>query len=967
VLPIQFLQQPSISVDGCRLQIPKPCRKRTAVTLTLLDIACPYQSVGCWNQRSCRYDLHTVAIILAVGPSSRELAKRNVVAGDKVMLESPAELLGELESNGLLSPSIVEHRDALLKSASAEQAAQELVRLQLLTEFQAEVTLKQEPIPLVIGDYIVETMLGHGGMGYVLKARHRRMKRPVAIKFLLKSLTDSEDFQKRFEREVEAAAQLDHQNIVTAYDAGIHDGNHYLVMQYVDGDDLSGIVKTKGPLGITAAVDVIRQAAEGLDCAHELGIIHRDIKPSNLLMDHKSVVRVLDMGLARIQRSPGDAVDGTGNADLTGTGSVLGTIDYMAPEQALDAKKADHRADIYSLGCTLYFLLTGNPPFGNETIMRRLLAHRQSKIPRLQEVRPEAPGELEQVFAMMMAKRKRDRYPSMRHLIVALDSLDLGNSEADQMATLDMPNEISGVVAESFGERPGSSHTPKSTPSDEPAVVKPKRRRQPRRARTETGNVNARAGGKKARPQKARATSAVATGVPSSETDTQSVARGETFVSQPWMKRWMKPADSLKATLAATSRTQRRVATGVGITVLSVAFAVIFLSDSTTQDGPTAAKETITRESTSPAKITHGDSNSPPASDQIVDLFDGKSLEGWESEGGDDWSVRDGILTGAGSTLLVYTKEEFKDVRVTIECRVPSGSHSGLFLRHELGSGWGSGFEAQISGDYRQASMTGGITNLQSVKAQLVPHNVWFTLEFEAIGERLKVSVNGQTTVVATSKKFSSGYVGIQSVGISHFRKVQAQRLKPSDAQKHGSNEWTNLFSGHDLSGWQTVGDSKWTASDGILHAESGPKGWLLTEQSFADYEFECEFRMSYAANSGILIHADPTLSLNGVNIAEIQLLDTSSPQFSKVNANASHGSLWQVEAPHIPIACLRGLWYRMMIRVVGSEVTVSQNGRIILNAILPDDYRREPGRIGLQAYGQSVSFRNLRARRLSD
>jgi eukaryotic-like serine/threonine-protein kinase len=319
------------------------------------------------------------------------------------MLESPDELLSELESSGLLSAAIARHRDALLKAPSAERAVQELVRLKLLTEFQAEVTLKQEAIPLIIGDYVVEKMLGRGGMGYVLKARHQRMKRPVAIKLLLNSLTDSEDFQKRFEREVEAAAQLDHQNIVTAYDAGIHDGNHYLVMQYVDGSDLAKIVKTQGPLGIAAAVDVIRQAAEGLECAHELGIVHRDIKPSNLLIDHKGVVRVLDMGLARIQRSPGDAMDGTGHADLTGTGSVLGTIDYMAPEQALDAKKADHRADIYSLGCTLYFLLTGNPPFGNETVMRRLLAHRQSKIPRLREVRPEAPDELEQIFSTMTA------------------------------------------------------------------------------------------------------------------------------------------------------------------------------------------------------------------------------------------------------------------------------------------------------------------------------------------------------------------------------------------------------------------------------------------------------------------------------------------------------------------------------------------------------------------------------------
>lgn len=884
------------------------------------------------------------------------------------MLESPAELLNELESSGLLTPSIVEYRNALLTSASAEQAAQELVRLELLTEFQAEVTLKQEAIPLVIGDYIVEKMLGRGGMGFVLKARHRRMKRPVAIKFLLKSLTESEDFQKRFEREVEAAAQLDHQNIVTAYDAGIHDGNHYLVMQYVDGDDLSALVKTKGPFGISAAVDAIRQAAEGLDCAHELGIVHRDIKPSNLLMDRKGVVRVLDMGLARIQRSPGDAVDGTGNADLTGTGSVLGTIDYMAPEQALDAKKADHRADIYSLGCTLYFLLTGNPPFGNETIMRRLLAHRQSKIPRIREVRLEAPDELEQIFSTMMAKRKRDRPPSMRHLIVALQSLELAGAEAEQMATLDMPAENNSMVAESFGGESNSNQTPAARAADGPVRTKPKRRKQRRRARAEAAKVAGRAGEGQSPTRKPSTTPSNSSEILISESDTQSVMGSETFVG----KRWKTTANSIKTKLAATTLQQRRIAGGTGAAILIVILAIVFMPDSTTSDGPVAAKETSVQESTSPARIADDEAGpaSPPPSNEVFDLFDGKSLVGWGSEGGDDWTVQDGVLTGRGSTLLVYTEEEFKDVRVTLECKVPSGSHSGLFLRHEFGSGWGNGYEAQISSDHRQASMTGGITNLQSVNAQLVANNVWFTLEFEAVGDRLKVNVNGQTTVTVTSDEFSSGCVAVQSVGTTHFRKIQAQRLSPSgltETQDEAPSGWGSIFNGNNLDGWQNSDGSNWSVSDDILHAEAGPHGWLLTEQSFADYEFEFEFRMSYGANSGVLIHADPTLSLGKVNIAEIQLLDTSNPQYSQISAKASHGSLWQIEAPHIPTTCLPGLWYRMLMRVVGSEVTMSQNGRVVLNATLPDDYRRKPGCIGLQAYGQPVSFRNLRVRRLSD
>ncbi len=360
------------------------------------------------------------------------------------MAVGPEEFFKRLEESGLLNDSMVELKDQMLQTGSAEDAAAGLVEQKLLTPFQSKVLVSGEQIPLVVGDYVVTDSIGRGGMGYVLKARHGRMKREVAIKFLLKSLTDSDDLRRRFEREVEAAAQLDHQNIVTAYDAGVHEGSHFLVMQYVDGEDLSHLVKSSGPLDIPDAVDVIRQAALGLGYAHDRGIIHRDIKPGNLLLDDEGVVRILDMGLARIMPSPGDALEGGAQADLTNTGSVMGTIDYMAPEQALDSKSVDHRTDIYALGCTLYFLLTSNPPFRNDTVMRRLLAHREQPAPKISEYRPDAPRELDQIFAMMMAKSPDDRFPSMKHLVVALDSLDLDDSEAEQMATLDLPNDGDG-------------------------------------------------------------------------------------------------------------------------------------------------------------------------------------------------------------------------------------------------------------------------------------------------------------------------------------------------------------------------------------------------------------------------------------------------------------------------------------------------------------------------------------------
>lgn len=320
---------------------------------------------------------------------------------------------------------------------SAEKAAQALVEQGLLNDFQAKVLLDNENIPLAIGEYVVDGLLGRGGMGFVLKARHRRMKRDVAIKFLRKELTSSEAMRKRFEREVEAAARLNHQNIVTAYDAGEHtDGSCYLVMQLVEGDDLSRIVRKNGPFNPAQAVNLIIQAADGLAYAHEHGIVHRDIKPGNLLLDRRGVLRILDMGLARVN-ALSDSDNGQSQAELTETGNVMGTVDYMAPEQAVDTKSADHRSDMYSLGATLYFLITGNPPFRGDSMMNRLMAHREQAVPSLRSFNPMVPRELEEIFQRLMANSKEDRYPSMLHLLVALRELELDDANGTQFGTMD--------------------------------------------------------------------------------------------------------------------------------------------------------------------------------------------------------------------------------------------------------------------------------------------------------------------------------------------------------------------------------------------------------------------------------------------------------------------------------------------------------------------------------------------------
>ncbi len=305
----------------------------------------------------------------------------------------------------------------------ARSLARRLVAERKLTQFQAVVLLEGRDIPLTLDRYVLLSQIGKGGMGAVYKALHEPMDRIVAIKVLLKSAVDSPDKVKRFQREVKAAAQLDHPNIVTAFDAHEANGVHFLVMAFVDGSDLDAVVRQGGPLSAAKAVDCIAQAARGLEHAHRLGIIHRDIKPANLLLAMDGTVKILDMGLARIS-SPETSPDDRASQELTQAGTVMGTIAYLAPEQAVDTRTADLRSDIYSLGCTLHFLLTGRPPYVKDTMVKTILAHREDPLPSLCSGTA-IPVELDSVFQKMVAKRPEDRFQNATDLLAALEILDL--------------------------------------------------------------------------------------------------------------------------------------------------------------------------------------------------------------------------------------------------------------------------------------------------------------------------------------------------------------------------------------------------------------------------------------------------------------------------------------------------------------------------------------------------------------
>ncbi len=296
----------------------------------------------------------------------------------------------------------------------AELLAECLMAQGLITRWQAEKLLEGRHKGFFLKRYKLLDHLGTGGMSSVYLAEHVLMQRRVAIKVLPTKRVEDTSYLERFHREAQAAAALDHRNIVRAYDVD-NDGNiHFLVMEYVQGRDLQAIVRDDGPLSYADAADYIRQGAEGLAHAHDAGLIHRDVKPANLLVDRKNVVKVLDLGLARFT--------GEDRASLTVQydENVLGTADYLAPEQALDSHGVDARADIYSLGCSLYFLLAGHPPFPDGTLPQRLMAHQKQQPPPIRNDRPDVPQDLVDICSKMMAKRSADRYGSMHEVAAVL-------------------------------------------------------------------------------------------------------------------------------------------------------------------------------------------------------------------------------------------------------------------------------------------------------------------------------------------------------------------------------------------------------------------------------------------------------------------------------------------------------------------------------------------------------------------
>jgi eukaryotic-like serine/threonine-protein kinase len=327
-----------------------------------------------------------------------------------------------LQKSGLIPPVQLE---TYLQQLYAETAppndpprfAARFVRDGLLSNFQAQQLLKGRYRNFTIGKYRILEPLGTGGMGKVFLAEHLTMKHRVALKILPIAPNDQSSQLARFRREARASGALNHPNIVRTHDID-SDGKsfHYLIMDYIEGVNLHDLVRKKGPLDAAAAAQYLGQTALGLQHMHDAGLIHRDLTPGNLLLDRFGTIKILDLGLARSQFDNKDPI--TQRYDEK---AVLGTADYLAPEQALHASEVDIRADIYSLGATGFYLLTGRPPFADaKNVTQKLLAH-QSRTPEsLRALRPDLPPELIAIVERMMAKTPQDRYLTPLEVVQAL-------------------------------------------------------------------------------------------------------------------------------------------------------------------------------------------------------------------------------------------------------------------------------------------------------------------------------------------------------------------------------------------------------------------------------------------------------------------------------------------------------------------------------------------------------------------
>lgn len=337
----------------------------------------------------------------------------------KVSVDRLVELV---EKSRLAEPEVLEKALDEIRAdsggelpSSAVDLAKALQKKKVVTRWHCEKLLQGKYKGFFLGKHKLLGHIGSGGMSSVYLAEHMKMHDLRAIKVLPQSKLGKSSYLARFQQEAKAIASLNHPNIVRAHDIDNQGDTHYIVMEYVDGDDLQTIIKKNGPMSFEKVAEYIAQAARGLEHAHDVGLIHRDVKPANVLVNSAGKIKLLDLGLALF------ADDEQASLTMDFNDKVLGTADYLAPEQALNSHNVDHRADQYGLGCTMYFLLTGQAPFPSGTIAQRIAKHQKEMPKEIRKIRAKCPGELEGICWKLMQKDPKFRYTNSAQVAEVLE------------------------------------------------------------------------------------------------------------------------------------------------------------------------------------------------------------------------------------------------------------------------------------------------------------------------------------------------------------------------------------------------------------------------------------------------------------------------------------------------------------------------------------------------------------------
>ncbi|QDV70070.1 Serine/threonine-protein kinase PknB [Rosistilla carotiformis] len=342
--------------------------------------------------------------------------------------------------------------------------AEDLIGGGAITQWQAKNLLSGRWKGFFLGKYKLLRQLGVGGMSAVFLAEHAVMRRRVAIKVLPRRRLSNPLNLSRFQQEARTCAMLNHPNVVQVIDFDRVDDQHFMVMEFVDGMDLQRLVQQQGPLRLHRVLEYLRCSASGLQHAHERGIIHRDIKPLNILIHRDGVLKISDLGLARLRYDEDPSLSGE-------TPGVLGTADYVAPEQIRASHLADGRSDLYSLGCTLYFMLTGRAPFAQGTVQERIARHQTMPPPDPRKLRSDCPTELAEICMRLMAKSPEDRYPTATLLLQAIDRVQWNFTSSGVPISIPehSPQEsLSSIVTDSnSGSSAGGAHPVSDSPFDD--------------------------------------------------------------------------------------------------------------------------------------------------------------------------------------------------------------------------------------------------------------------------------------------------------------------------------------------------------------------------------------------------------------------------------------------------------------------------------------------------------------------